>query len=195
VLFALLLAVSARAQAIITVNFESAAIDSQPAEQFAGLGVHFSSGSFGIVGGIGNGDPGNWSLDGTDGSKFLGFNGPYSVTITFDTPVAYVSVDAARSNGSQPGDTFTLTAFNASSSQIGTQTVTLGAINSWQAVALSVPNIKSVVLTGGGISFHPYGVDRIQFSTVSPIPEPATVWLLGVGLGLVGLRVRRHFGM
>ena len=129
-------------------------------------------------------------IGGTAGSKFVGFNSTYVMTVTFDTPQAYVGLDVSRANGSASTDTFTLTAF-AGATQLATQTVPLPTINVWQTVSFTIAGITSVQMTSNGGSFRPYGLDRLQFSTTA-IPEPSTWALLGLGLVAVLGAVRRR---
>ena len=184
-----------RAQAIITINFDDIAAFSLPAEQYAGLGVHFGSGPNMVENGITNGDSGGWQLDGTVGPYFLGFNGSpsYSETITFDTATTGVSLDVSRSAGSAPTDTFTLTAF-AGVTQVASQTVSLLSLNSWQNVGVLATGITSIQISGAGAGFHPYGIDHLQIGITS-IPEPSVGVLLGLGLlGSAWLRRRTSRG-
>lgn len=185
-----LTAVSLPAQVVVTLDFENLAAGTHPGENYAAQGVHFSSGSFGVVGGLGNGDPGNWLIGGTAGSQFVGFNGPYVMTVTFDTPQTYVGLDVSRANGSSATDSFTLTAFSGAT-QLATQTVPLPTINVWQTVSFTIAGITSVQMTSNGSSFRPYGFDRLQFSTTA-IPEPSTWALLGLGLVAALGAVRRR---
>src|ERR1019366_2643077 len=59
-----------------------------PATYYSSEGVTISGTYFGLVGGVGNGDPGNWSLEGTNGYAFLGCNegDSCSPTFTFTSP-------------------------------------------------------------------------------------------------------------
>lgn len=150
------------------------------------LGVTFSGTNAGIWSGMSNGDPGGWSLEGTNGNQFLGFNGdPYSETLTFLSPVNGFSADFSRSGGSSDG-TITLSAFNGST-LLGSTSGTLGAINTWLTLSLSVSGIDTITWSGTGSDFHPYGVDNINFNS-SSVPEPSSVML--VGLGLLGVLAR-----
>lgn len=189
---ALFIGAVASAQAQVTITFDDISAGSQPAEQYASRGVHFSSGSFGVVAGIANGDPGNWSLNGTAGPYFLGFNGnpSYGATVTFDSAVPTVSVDVSRSNGSSGGDTFTLTAFSGAT-QVATQTLSLASINVWQTATVFSSSITSVQFLGSGGGFHPYGLDNLQIGTQA-IPESSTYVMLALGLVAVGWSRRRR---
>jgi hypothetical protein len=186
-------------QAILTINFDDLAFGSHPDEQYAAaLGIHFLGGDTGVQNGLTNGDSGNWGVDGTQGPFFLGFNGPtapdvlqtdpYKEKITFDFTAVNVSLDVSRTSGSLATDTFTLNAYDASNTMVATQKVTLSTINVWQTLTVSAPEIKSVLLLGEGTGFHPYGIDKIQFT---PVPEPSAVALLAAGLLGLGWRRRR----
>jgi hypothetical protein len=167
-----------------TITFdESPAADDGSAYNATILGVTFSATNAGVWGGNGNGNPGNWQLQGTNGSQFLGFNGaPYSETLTFVSPVDSFSADFARAAGSSDG-TITLSAFDGST-LLGSTTGTLGAINTWSTLSLSLPGINKITWSDAGTGFSPYGVDNLNF-TSSPISEPGSVTLLGLGLGLL----------
>jgi hypothetical protein len=180
-----------RAQAIITINFDDIASFSQPAEQYAGLGVHFGSGPVGVQVGLANGDSGNWSVNGTNGPYYLGFNGPYAETITFDVATTGVSLDVSRANGSSPTDTFTLTAY-AGATAVGSQTVTLATINVWQTVSVIAPGITSIQINDVGSGFSPYGIDNLKIG-VTAVPEPSTWALCGLGILALAWRQRQRF--
>jgi len=185
----LLAGVSARSQTVVTVNFDDLVALTQPLEQYAGRGLHFSTGSYGIIAGNSNGNPGGWDLEGTASPHFLGFNGNpgYSQTVTLDFTAATVELDVARSAGSAAGDTFTLTVFNGTTS-VGSQTVTLGLVNTWTTVSVSAASITKFTLSGAGLGFHPYGVDNLK---ITAVPEPTTAGLLAGGLLFLVFRRRR----
>ena len=81
-----------------------------PANRYAYMGVTFDATDDGTTwGGLGNGDPGNWDLEGTNGSTFMGMNGnSYGLTMNFASDIAGFSLDASRSLGSDNGDTPTV---------------------------------------------------------------------------------------
>ena len=157
-------------------------------------GVTFTPSTHQVWGGNSNGNPGGWGVEGTNGPSFLGFNGSpsYSVQLNLARNATYFSVDVSRTSGSTDG-TFTLTLFNGAA-QVFTDTVTLGAINSWQTVTASVPGgFNIAVLTGAGTGFHPFAVDNIHiggncfgFSDVQPSDSfcNATEWLANRGVTL-----------
>ena len=79
-----------------SINLTTIAFDDAFAEHGNGFnpasyypGVSISGTYFGVVGGVGNGDPGNWSLAGSNGSVFLGVNTGTgsSQTFSFSSPV------------------------------------------------------------------------------------------------------------
>ena len=159
-------------------------------EEYAALGIHFVTTDDGsIMGGMSNGDPGNWDLEGTNGPAFLGFNGAsYSAIANFDVAMGLVSLDVSRSAGSSSGDTFTLDAYSGNT-LVGTQTVTLGPINTWSTLSISAAGFDSIQMSGAGLGFHPFGVDNLKFTPA--IPAPGALLLAGIGAALVANLRRR----
>lgn len=160
---------------------------------YSSLGVVFSNDNSGTWGGLGNGDPGSWSLLGTNGSAFLGNNGvnngdSYITTISFTSPVASLAFDISRSNGSSAGQTLTAGVY-LGGSLIGSQSITLGAINQWTSVSFGAGSYDKLVLTGSAAGFSPYGIDNLQ---IAAVPEAETYAMLLAGLGLMGSIVRRR---
>lgn len=164
-------------------------------------GVSFTPPEQTVCMGNTNGDPGNWGLEGTNGAKYLCFNGTnpgYSMEIALTTPVLAISMDVARSNGSQSGDSFTIVAYNGAT-QLATQTVILGAVNSWSTVSLTgFTNANRFTWTGNGAGFHPYGVDNIVLdpatsvpATVAPVPALSEWALMALGVAVVGVAAAR----
>jgi hypothetical protein len=143
------------------------------------LGATFSATNAGTWGGLSNGDPGAWGLEGTNGPQFLGFNGPYAETVTFASAVNGFSADFSPSGGSVDG-TITLSAFKGVT-LIDSTVVTLGPINTWSTLSLNDSGITSVTWSGAGTGFHPFGVDNVVFNA-SAIPEPSSLVFIGVGL-------------
>ncbi len=164
---------------------------------YAGLGVTFGTDNSGTFGGIGQGDPGSWSLLGTNGSAFLGNNGvrngnSYVTTIFFSSAATNVSFDVSRSNGSSPGQTLMASAYNGAT-LLSSMTLSLGAINSWSSHSIfNMAGIDKLVLDGSQSGFSPYGVDNLQFNSAAPVPEPETYAMMLAGLGLLGIVARRR---
>ncbi len=186
-----------------TVTFDEIAAtnnNSSLTNQLAAFGVTFGGTNAGIWGGNANGNPGNWGVDGTNGPQFLGFNGsntpggglggsePYGDTITFAGAVSNVFLDASRTNGSTDL-LFTLCGYNGAT-LLGCASNSLGPVNQWSTFGLAFGNITSVTVEGTGSGFHPYGIDNLQFN--SPIPEPATLALVGGGLLGIVRKIRRR---
>lgn len=158
--------------------------------QYASLGVN-SDGASSIWGGLGNGDPGNWQLFGTNGSKFLGNNGDnqYTTTIFFDADVTGVSFDLSRSLGSTVDDTWVARIFDAGSNEIAFTGGSFLGINEWTHVVFNQSGIRKLTVQSSGPGFHPYGTDDFTFNAV---PEPASLLALSAGaLALLRRRPRR----
>lgn len=170
-------------------NFAQGAMQ---ANRYAFLGATFATTDDGSSwDGTGSGDPGNWGISGTNGDAFSGYNGSsYNATISFASAVSNLTLDVSRSSGSQAGDTFTLDSY-LGSTLLSSQTVVLGAINSWSTVA-AAGSVDSIVLSGNGSGFHPFGVDNIRWDVQAPVPEPETYALMLLGLGVVAAIARRR---
>jgi hypothetical protein len=140
-------------------------------EQYADLGIHFVPDDDGSVwAGLSGGDPGRWGLEGTNGTAFVGFNGPsFALSALFDAPVENVALDVSAAKGSSLGDTFTLVGF-VEGELVEEVTVTLGGPNVWQTVAL-MEMVDEIQLFGAGEGFHPYGVDNFTWSSAASDPS------------------------
>lgn len=149
-----------------------------PSNRYAALGVTISGTDDGSTwGGLSNGDPGNWDLQGTNGPIFSGFNGTsYSLLMNFSTFVTNFSLDVSRSLGSDTGDQFRLEGMQGGV-VVESHTITLAGINEWATVSISSP-VDAIRWQGFGVGFHPFGVDNIQWR---PIPECSTLSLALIG--------------
>lgn len=154
-------------------NGQTISFDEDPPSglaQYTAIGVTYGTNNAGILPGLSEGDGGNWNLEGTNGSYFVGYNGPYSDDITFDETVDSASIDVARSNGSSDG-TITLEALSGAT-VVDTDTVVLGDVNTWSTLTVSGP-MDGVRITGDGTDFHPFGVDNLVIGTATPNGAPA----------------------
>lgn len=184
------------------ISFEEFPADNDngpmPAGRYSSLGITFGATDDGSTwGGLDNSDPGNWGLLGTNGSTFSGFNGDsYGLTTTFATDVSGFSLDVSRSNGSEPGQIFTLQGYN-NSVLVDSVTVTLGEINSWTSVSLAGVIDETRWIGDTRDTFNPYGVDNVSWKDgdTNNVPESgSSLAIFGLTLaGLVG--IRRKFGV
>ena len=163
-----------------------------PATYYSSEGVTISGTYFGLVGGVGNGDPGNWSLEGTNGSAFLGCNegDSCSPTFTFTSPQD-VSLDIGFNDGDSAS--FTVTGY-LDSTPVGSETLTITNPNTetgtWDTFSLSGA-VDEVVISSSGAGA--YGVDNVNFTAAAPEPASFSMLLLGAaGLGIGAYRRRRQ---
>ena len=167
----------------VTITFDEFPADnsngSMPSSRYNYLGVTISGTDDGsTLGGLSNGNPGNWGLEGTNGPFFSGFNGSsYTNTLTLISggSIYSFSLDVSRSNGSADTNTFTIEGYT---NNVLTESVTvpLHTINEWTTVSLNSV-VDEVKWFGTGSGFHPFGVDNLNFQ----IPEPT-----GLGMLLAG---------
>lgn len=166
----------------VTITFDEFPADNVngtiPPSRYAYLGVTFTGTDDGSThGGLGNSDPGNWDIKGTNGSTFSGYNGASNaMTLTFDAPVSRFKLDVTRSNGSFIDDTFTLNGY-FDGAWVESKTVPLEFINEWVTVSLST--IVDEVRWDEADGNRPFGIDNLTFT---PVPEPSGSLLVVVGL-------------
>ena len=155
-------------------------------------GVTISGTYAGVIGGIGNGDPGNWSLYGTNGSAFLGTNrgSSTSLTFTFNQAVTNFTIDIGVSASNNTVG-LTATGYN-NGTATGTpqnflETSNTATDGTWGTLSYGSTPITSITLlpTSGVNSYFAYGFDNVQF-TPAAVPEPATWVALAAGAGLLG---------
>ena len=137
-------------------------------EEYAHLGVHFVATDDGAVwDGMSNGDPGGWSLEGTHGPSFVGFNGrSFELWAWFDAPVPALSLDVSSSGGAEPGTRFVLEGYR-DGAWVETVEVVLGGANEWMTVSLS-SEVDEVHWFGENRGFHPFGVDNLRWGLEAP---------------------------
>lgn len=208
----LLAAVQPAISATITFDeFPAGNHNSAVTNLYAPLGVTFGSDNSGIWSGISQGDPGNWALEGSNGSAFLGNNGfnngsSYVSNINFSTLVSNVSFDVSRSNGSNQGQGLTASAYSGTTLLLS-QSILFGAVNNWTSLVFGIGGISSLIITGTATGFSPYGLDNLQFNgnentlisgldgnqiDVTAVPEPETYAMMLAGLGLLAGITRRR---
>lgn len=185
-----------KAHAVITnISFDDAYGDSvfDPATYYQATdGVTFSGTYFGVVGGVGNGDPGNWDLFGTNGSAFLGTNQDLSgsPTINFANSINSLSFDVGVPFGWNQD--FLVTGFLGGST-VTTQSFSITDDNNgngtWQTVNIATEVDSVMVQKTSGIGSG-YGIDNYTFDNVAEVPFEVSP---NLGLLLVGgLIVSNH---
>jgi hypothetical protein len=156
---------------------------------YSKLGVVFSGPGLDQGGAILNSS--SFTSPALSGSNFLAFSAiaPGFVTpetITFNTPMSFVSIYASSLSHSM---TFKMEAFNASGSSLDSQTLTLSSAGYTQLSVQSPGNIKSVVLTVTNAGPNAYVFDDFTASSTS-VPEPSSLLLVACG-GFLAYRRRR----
>jgi hypothetical protein len=137
-------------------------------EEYAHLGVHFSSADDGSVwDGVTHGDPGGWELEGTNGSAFAGFNGSsFRMSAHFDAPVPKFRVDVSAASGATPGGTFAVEGYRGGV-MVERTGIVLGAVNEWKTIELAA-QVDRVDFVGDTRGFRPFGVDNLQWGIDAP---------------------------
>jgi hypothetical protein len=156
-----------------------------------------------VWGGNGNGDPGNWNLEGTNGSAFLGCNKGNGCMTTFAMDAAQngFAVDIGIANnwsaiftvegflGTNLVDTEVLALSNHS---VGTS-----PDGTWSTAAL-VGTLDSVKITSAFTKGFAFGIDNVDVDGTGPsvnpsaVPVPAALPLMGAGLVGLGLIARKR---
>jgi hypothetical protein len=109
------------------------------------------------------------------------------LVITFATPVSNFSVLVA--NGDAQNQTYTVSDDLGDSASV-TLALSGSLNNAAKTVALSASDIRTVSITSANVSFWNFAIDNVTFSAV---PEPMSVSLVLVGLG-VAFACRRNRG-
>jgi hypothetical protein len=142
--------------------------------EYAAQGVTFETTDDGSIwGGLSNGNPGAWFLEGTNGPAFLGFNGAsLSAGMLFDTPVTQFSLDMAPSIGwYEVDDLFILEGYREGALVDVVSGPPLG-FGEWMTLELS-GEIDEVQMSAVGPSFpNTYGIDNIQWLPVEDPVDP-----------------------
>jgi len=152
-------------------------------------GVTLSGNYNGLVGGVGNGDPGNWNLDGTNGSAFLGcnFGTSCSPSFQFNSMISSFSVDIGLPDFNWAG-VFTVSAF-LNNILVNSQAIVLSSgwsgLGPWQTASFTGGVYDSFSVTSSFTSGSAFGIDNISFNIAS-VPEPTSLTLLGFGVAAIG---------
>ena len=148
--------------------------------EYASKGVTFEDKTYGVKGGTGEGDPGNWAIHGTRGSRFLGFNGKDQYfKMSFDRAATKCTFDVICANRDR-ARTGTIEVIGESGQVLRSQDFTMEPSESPHTVTLDGPmrGVK-VTKTDQGSAM---GIDfiRIDFTAggapsevrVKPAPSP-----------------------
>jgi len=159
---------------------------------YTSLGVTFS-GPGGNDGGAILDVASNFGVPARSGRNFLAFNRGALLndggiptdpeSILFSTLVSEVSIWAS---GGGSGGTFTLTAFDASNTQVAIDIEVVASSTYGELLVSYAPGIQRVVLTSLDNTFV---YDDLSFT---PVPEPGSLALLGIGALGVASRLRRR---
>jgi len=171
--------------------------EGNPATFYQPVGITLSGTYWGLVGGVANGDPGGWNLNGTAGPAFLGINqgSSGSPTINLSTPATSLQLDVGVPFGWQidftaiaslSGNTVAQTNFSIDDNNSG--------VGTWQTVTFNTAIFDRVTLQmtsspDGGFAF---GVDNIRVTSV-PEPTSSLLTISGVVLLVSARRVRSRF--
>jgi hypothetical protein len=138
--------------------------------EYADQGVTFETTDDGSIwGGLSNGNPGTWFLEGTNGPAFMGFNGAsFSASMLFDSPINGFSLDMAPSIGWYTmEDVFTLEGYlgGVLVDRVSTQPLPFAE---WMTVELA-GEIDEVLMVSEGPTFpNTYGIDNLVWEAAAP---------------------------
>ncbi|MEC7984750.1 MAG: hypothetical protein VX278_06280 [Myxococcota bacterium] len=127
-----------------------------PENYYGSYGLSFNNtNGYGLIGGMGNGDPGNWDIDGSNGTAAWGCWGG-DRSISFDAPVTAVSLDFLRgfNDYSVSVDAYIGGSF------VDSQTVSLSGAFAVGSVSFTGP-LDELRWSAGCC----YGVDNLEYST------------------------------
>ena len=170
-----------------TITFDEFPADNDlgplPSTRYAYLGVTFVGTRGSTFEGNSNGDSGRWSLEGTNGPFFSGYNGynpdDFAMTLTSVGLMSGFSLDVSRANGSSSGVMFTLDGY-LNGNLIETVTIPLNTINVWTNVSLTMDVDEVRWSSSGADRFRQYGIDNLNFNVPEPSRyRPYNFWIIG----------------
>jgi hypothetical protein len=152
-----------------------------------------------VWGGNGNGDPGNWNLEGTNGSAFLGCNQGNNCSTTFSlaAPQNGFAFDIGIANNWAA--TFTVKGYlnsvlvDTAALSIANQSVGVSPNGTWKTASLA-GNLDEVVVTSAFSKGFAFGIDNVnaEAGPSAAVPVPAALPLLGAGIAALGLVARKR---
>lgn len=189
VLTGLVLIISSFSYAGIIAFDDAYAVGANPSTYYSGVtitGTHF-----GLVGGLGHGDPGNWGLEGTNGTVFLGVNSDIGSdqSFTFSNLLESFSIDTGIRAGNFINN-YVVTAYLVGTQVASTSFSVSGG--SWYTASFSsIGNFDKVTLSSISGNSFAWGLDNIEFKKANnvSVPEPSTLAIFA--LGIIGLASRR----
>lgn len=177
------------------IDFEDAYADlgyqGQPTNYYSSDGLTIGGNYFGLIGGVSQGDPGNFDLEGTNGPSSLAVN---TINHTIDLTFSYAS-DLALDLGIDFGNTSNITintylGGSLISSTLDAYTDTLdNGLGTWSTLSWS--NIDRITLNATS-GWRAWSVDNLQFENAASVPEPSSLALLGLGLAALGFTRKKN---
>lgn len=152
----------------------------QVGDFYADKGLTVSGNYFGLIGGVSQGDPGNFDLEGTNGPSSLAVN---TITHTIDLNFDAV-VDLTLDLGIDFGYTSDITIITyAGGAEVSNNMITLtdtlnNGYGTWYDMSWEGVDRVFLEATSG---WRAWSIDNLVFETAE-VPEPAMIAVLAIGL-------------